>query len=450
MHQNLESVLAQVYGDRAAEQVTRYEAALTAYAQCFGDADGVDIFRAPGRVNLIGEHTDYNHGFVLPAALDKDILLLARQRHDRQLRLRNVATEYGPIEFAIAQSIPIGPPGDWGNYARGTAQTLVRVLGQEADTAVPGLDGLIVGTPPYGVPQGSGLSSSSALTVVLAVALAHYAGWQPRIGEMVQLCSDAEWYVGTRGGIMDQYVSLQAQRDHALFLDCRPDGGGVYTTRQLPLPQTHQLVIVDSGVHHHNVRGEFNLRVAACRAGVGLLRAAHPDITHLRDVQEQDWNRLAALLPNRARVDDLQAQGVTLDNIPGLTPETELRVRACCRHVWTENGRVLAALEAMRANDVARLGALMNQAHTSARDDYVISCPEVEILIEAAHEVDGVAGARPTGAGWGGCIIALVENEAVNDFQRHVENVYRRKTGRTPGIFACHSAPGAGCLVEGF
>ena len=246
---------------------------------------------------------------------------------------------------------------------------------------------------------------------------------------------------------MDQYVSLQAQRDHALFLDCRPSADGIFSTRQVPLPNTHQLVIVDSGVHHRNVRGEFNLRVAACRAGVGLVQREYPEVTHLRDMQRVDWAAFADLLPEVARVDALQAQGVNLDDIPGVATETELRVRACCRHVWTENARVLAALDAMDAGDVARLGMLMNEAHASARDDYQISCPEIEVLVNAAREVDGVAGARLTGAGWGGCMVALAENDAVNNLQSHISSRYHHAVGQMPSIFACRSAPGAGSIA---
>jgi galactokinase len=283
--------------------------------------------------------------------------------------------------------------------------------------------------------------------VVVAVALAHLAGWESTRPQLAHLCSDAEWYVGTRGGIMDQFAALCAQRDHALFLDCRPDRQGNYTYEPIPLPTTHQLMIVDSGVHHRNVRGEFNQRVAACRAGVGLLRQDRPNITHLRDVHTTSWGLLEPLLPEVTTAAALQAQGISLDEIPGLPLDAPLRVRACCRHVWTENHRVQRALTAMRDSDLATLGQLLNEAHASARDDYQISCPELEVLVKSARQVDGIAGARLTGAGWGGCIIALVQREAVTEFQAEVQQAYQEQTGRTAASFACQAGPGAGLVA---
>jgi galactokinase len=230
-------------------------------------------FRAPGRVNLIGEHTDYNHGFVLPVALDKDILLLVRPRSDGTIRLCNLEAEYPLLSFTIRPDIPSAPAGDWGNYARGAAQELDRRLGRE----LRGLDGLITGQPPYGVPRQVGLSSSSSLTVVVALTLAHLNGWQPEGTVLAQLCSEAEWYVGTRGGIMDQFIALLGRRDEALFLDCRPDAEGRYQTDHIPLPKDYRLLIADSGVHHQKVkRGAYNQRVASCRAGVESLRPDFP------------------------------------------------------------------------------------------------------------------------------------------------------------------------------
>jgi len=444
MNQQLLSELTNIYGDNAADQLTRYQNALTAFRTLYGSLDDVTIFRAPGRVNLIGEHTDYNHGYVMPAALDKDIMLLARPRADSVVRLSNVETHFPPVEFAIDPPIPVGAAGEWGNYARGAAHVLAEYLNRPPH----GFDGLVAGAAPHGVPQGAGLSSSSALTVVMAVALAHFVDWQPDPVALVQLCSDAEWYVGTRGGIMDQFVALLAQRNHALFLDCRPTAAPAYRTEPIPLPADYQLLVVDSGVHHTNTRSAFNRRVAACRAGVGLLRQLHVGITHLRDVQEIAWNDLEPQLPEVIDAQSLRAQGIDLDDIPGLTPDAPLKVRACCRHVWHENRRVLAAVDAMRRNDIAALGQLLYAAHASARDDYEISCPELDVLVEAARQVAGVVGARLTGAGWGGCMIALVHADARDEFTRHVHAQYRERTGRDAAIFACRTAPGAGFVAQ--
>jgi galactokinase len=213
----------------------------------------------------------------------------------------------------------------------------------------------------------------------------------------------------------------------------------------IPLPEDYSLLIADSGVHHQKVvRGAYNQRVAACRAGVGLLRPHFPGITHLRGVQSVPWNELADWLPEETTVREIGEQGIDVGDVPGLTSDTSLKVRACCRHVWTENQRVEAAVVALAAGDVATLGRLLNEAHASARDDYEISCPELEVLVNAACEVDGVAGARLTGAGLGGCIVAVVHRDAVSDFEAHVSEGFQTQTGRGTTIFACRSGPGAG------
>jgi galactokinase len=435
--------LVQIYGAGAERQQARYAAGLQTFTEHFGTHGEILIFRAPGRVNLIGEHTDYNHGFVLPTALDKDILLFLRPRPDPQIHLINAEANFAPFTFTISRDIPSAPPGDWSNYARGAAQALA----QQRREAPSGFEGLIVSAEPYGVPRGAGLSSSSALTVVVAVALAYLAGGQPPPAQFAQLCSDAEWYVGTRGGIMDQFAALLGQRDHALFLDCRPNASGNFTYEPIPLPTTHRLLVVDSGVHHHNIRGEFNQRVAACRAGVALLRRDRPDITHLRDVQNITWSALEPLLPEVITPAELQQRGLPLIDLPGLPADAPLRVQACCRHVWTENQRVLLAVDALRLNETAEIGRLLNEAHVSARDDYRISCPELEILVQLANEVDGVAGARLTGAGWGGCIIALVAAEAVSTVQDYIQARYHQATGRVAASFPCQAGPGAGLVA---
>ncbi len=443
MQQQLADALHAIYGAGATAQYDRYTAALVAYRARYGEAGPVSIFRAPGRVNLIGEHTDYNHGFVMPAAIDKDVLLLVRPRRDQEVHLANLENKFAPTTFTISASIPSAPPGDWSNYIRGAAQTLTQSMGKPA----PGVDALVVGAAPFGVPRGAGLSSSSAFTVVAAVALAGLSAWPTTGSPFAQLCSDAEWYVGTRGGIMDQFVSLFSQREHALFLDCRPDGNGTYHYQTIPLPAAYRLLVVDSGVHHGNVRGEFNQRVAACRAGVRLLQRSFPHITHLRDVHQVDWQELEPALPETVTTQALHAQGIDLGEIPGLDRQAPLRVRACCRHVWTENHRVEAALVAMQQNNIDELGRLLNAAHNSARDDYAISCPELETLITSANQVAGVAGARLTGAGWGGCMIALVHETAVAEFEQHVPQQFQRQFGRKPAIFPCQAGPGAGHVI---
>lgn len=435
--------LTPIYGHRASAQVERYGSALNRFWQIYGPGP-VHFLRAPGRVNLIGEHTDYNHGYVLPAALDRDVLLLARPRTDGRVHLHNMEPDFPSRAFDLSRQIPPVAPGDWANYAQGAAQEMVR----RHDGAVVGFDGLVSSQAPFGVPRGAGLSSSSALTVAVAVTLAHFAGWAWDGNQMAQLCSDGEWYVGTRGGIMDQFIALLGQRDHALFLDCRPDQAGHFHTQAIPLPKEYRLLVVESGVHHSNTRNEFNARVAACRAGVTLLRGNLPGITHLRDVEGVDWADLEAELPEAVSVDALAQAGHDLGDLPNVPGDLPLRVRACCRHVWRENQRVLAAVSALQAGDVVRLGELMAAAHVSARDDYRISVPEIEVLVQAAGEVDGCAGARLTGAGWGGCVIALVHADGVEAFTRHVTARYQAVTGCAPTLFPCQASPGAGWVTQ--
>lgn len=439
---DLSNQLESIYGPGAAEQTARYQAALDAFRVRFGPGP-VHIFRAPGRVNLIGEHTDYNHGYVMPIALDRDVLLLARKRTDREMRLSNLESEYPDSRFSVSHTLPNAPAGDWSNYARGPAQELSRLLG----SGVFGLDGLVSSAPPQGVPRGAGLSSSSALTVVMAVAFAHFAQWGWQGAEMARLCSDAEWYVGTRGGIMDQFIALLAQRNHALFLDCRPNSRGDFKTRAIPLPAGYQLLVMNSGVRHTNTHNEFNQRVAACRAGVAFLRRERPEITHLRDVEGVAWAEIEPLLPEEARMADLRTAGLELGHLPNVPADARLRVRACCRHVWTENRRVLATIRELEAGNLPAVGRLLDEAHASARDDYRISTPELEVLAEAARQIDGVVGARLTGAGWGGCVISLVPDAQVAEFRTHVARAYAEKTGQEATIFPCQAGPGAGLVA---
>jgi galactokinase len=284
------------------------------------------------------------------------------------------------------------------------------------------------------------------VVVATAVALAHQANIDYLTPAFAQECADAEWYVGTRGGIMDHFAALLTRRGHALFLDCRPQQDGSYRIRHIPFPSTHQLLVVDSGVHHDNIRGEFNLRVAACRAGVGLLRAHFPHVTHLRDVQEVPWDELTALLPESMTAQQLTERGVELGDIPGLDPMAPLNIRSCCRHVWHENNRVLRTLDALAQNEIAATGRLLTAAHQSARDDYGISTPELDFLVTSANAMPGVAGARLTGAGWGGCILVLVEADSIEPLQAALGDAFAATFGYTPAMFLCQAGPGAAYL----
>jgi galactokinase len=435
----INALLESCYGPTANEQTARYEQAFAHFRALYGEGQ-LQIFRAPGRVNLIGEHTDYNHGFVLPAALDKDVVMLARPRSDHTLCVANIEENYPPVEFALSGEIPPAPRGHWSNYLRGPAQMLA------SQHQLSGMDALVIGAPPHGVPRSVGLSSSSAIVVATAVMLAHQIKLPHNTPAFAQACADAEWYVGTRGGIMDHFAALLTQRDHALFLDCRPQADGGYITRHIPFPASHRLLVVDSGVHHDNIRGEFNRRVAACRAGVALLRATYPNITHLRDVQGIAWEQLAPYLPEVATAQQLTAQGIDLGDIPGLDPTAPLHIKSCCRHVWHENARVSQALQALAVNDINTFGALLTAAHFSARDDYAISTDELDYLVNTANALPGVVGARLTGAGWGGCVLIMVEANAIQQLQSELSTAYAATFGSAPAMFLCQAAPGAGYL----
>jgi len=394
-------------------------------------------------VNLIGEHTDYNHGFVLPVAIDRDILLLARPRADSSVNLHNTEPVFASRTFAVGFDIEPAEAGDWSNYVRGAAQ----MLAHHIERPLLGMDALVSAAPPQGTPRGAGVSSSSALTVVAALALAWLNDWSPERISFARQCSEAEWYVGTRGGIMDQFISLLALPEHALFLDCRPLGNGDYHLNHVPMPSGYRVLVANTGIRHTNVGGEFNLRVAACRAGVACLRERVADITHLRDVQHIAWEELAHIVPEVMSVSQARERGADLANLPLRDPDALLRVRACCRHVHSENRRVQAAVDALSAGDVTRVGELLDEAHTSARDDYDVSCPELEAMVNAVKKIDGTYGARLTGAGWGGCVVALVHQDALLDVESILPELYGASTGIEPHVFVCQPSSRAEHLL---
>ena len=434
-----QTILQEIYGEKAGAQRERYTAIHNHFLSLYGPGP-VQFFRAPGRVNLIGEHTDYNQGYVMPVAIDRDVLLAMRPRSDNRLRFANIEPQFEPFTIAIQPDIPRGEAGDWRNFVQGVAQTMAQTL----QRPLLGFDALVSAEAPFGVPRGAGLSSSSALTVVTAVALAHLNQWQPETAEFVQFCSDSEWYVGTRGGMMDQFISLLGQKGQALFLDCRPG----FHNELVPLPTDVAVLVINSGVKHQNTSGHFNRRVAACRAGVGLLQKPFPQVQALRDLEDIPWSQIEPHLPTSITVAELKQQGVNLDDLPGIRADVSLKVRARCRHVWSENGRVLQAKAAMQTQDVARLGQLLQEAHASARDDYEISCQEVETLVAILQAQSGVTGARLTGAGWGGCVVALVEQERVTAVAQQTIQQYVATTQIQANAFICQPGVGAGLVLH--
>lgn len=374
--------------------------------ETFGD--GRRLFRAPGRVNLIGEHTDYNDGFVMPAAISFSTWVAVTPLDGRKVSVfsENFSEQ---IEFDLDDASPRAT-GHWSDYVRGVAVTL-----EQAGHRLSGAR-LVIRSE---VPMGSGLSSSAALEVATAFALLANAGLRINRMDVARLCQRAEnEFVGARCGIMDQFVACWGQAGKALRLDCRS-----LEYWLLPLSEAARLVICNTMVKHELARGAYNERRAECEAGVRHLASARPGVRALRDVT----------------LADLELYGRDL-------PEAVYRR---CRHVISENARVIEAGEALQRGDLDRFGHLMNESHRSLRDDYEVSCDELDLMVELARQVPGVYGARMTGGGFGGCTINLVTPEHVEAFKRAVAEGYEKATGLWPEIYVCSAAQGAEQVIEG-
>ena len=361
-----------------------------------------NAFRAPGRVNLIGEHTDYNDGFVLPMAIDREVRIAARVRDDRVVRM--CAVDFGNALSAFSLDAPIAHDDQnrWSNYVRGVAWAL-----QSRGIIIPGFDLAIQGN----VPLGSGLSSSAALEVCAAVTFVEMASLKINRVEIAQLCQQAESeFVGVKCGIMDQFISALAQEGHALLIDCRD-----LSYRAVPLPQDVSVIVCDTGKRRGLVDSEYNNRRSECEQA-----AAKLGVKALRDVSIDDLNRhekdLPAIVFKRAR------------------------------HVVAENARVLQAIDAAKRNDAQAFGVLMNESHVSLKNDYEVSCAELDTMVEIARRQPGCFGARLTGAGFGGCTVSLVADDSALAFVEHVAREYRERTKLEPSIYVCHASAGAGML----
>ena len=365
------------------------------------------VFRAPGRVNLIGEHTDYNDGFVMPAAIGFSTWIAGAKRDDQILQ---AYSDHFDERVSLSLDALAGPPTQhWSDFIRGVAACL-----QNAGYKLSGANFLIHGE----VPLGAGLSSSASLEVATGLALSAISGIAiPRL-ELAKLCQRAEHeYVGTRCGIMDQFVASFGGAGRALMLDCRS-----LEYQLLPVPDDLRLVVCNSMVRHELASGEYNRRRADCEAGVKLLQPHLPGITALRDLEIEDLEKYESVLP--------------------------ALVYRRCRHVITENRRVLKAATALQSSDAVRFGQLMYQSHASLRDDYEVSCQELDLLVDLASSIGGVYGARMTGGGFGGCTVNLVKADCAAMFRTHVEQAYRKATGNTPDIYVCTPAQGAEALPE--
>ncbi len=371
-----------------------------AYQERFGERPQL-VVRAPGRVNLIGEHTDYNDGFVLPMAIDRAIWIALEPRADATIQVYSLdLAEDGAFDLSnFAHS-----GGGWLEYIKGVAWSV-----QQAGYTLRGWQGVMAGD----VPIGAGLSSSAALELASARAFAAVSdlAWQPAQMALLGQKAENEW-VGMNCGIMDQMISAVGQASHALLIDCRS-----LETQAVPLPAGTVVVVMDTATRRGLVDSAYNERRAQCEAA-----AAFFGVKALRDVTPEMF----------------AAQAGGLD----------LLTRKRARHIISENERTLAAVEAMNRVDARSLGQLMNASHISLRDDFEVSSPELNVIVELAQAQAGCFGARMTGAGFGGCAVALVQSAAANGFVHAVADSYQAKTQLEPNLYICQATNGAELIAE--
>lgn len=357
--------------------------------------------QAPGRVNLIGEHTDYNDGFVLPCAIDYQTVIACAKRDDRQVRV--IAADYDNEQDIFSLDEPIAPLNDkmWANYVRGVVKHL-----QKRNSDFAGVDMVIAGD----VPQGAGLSSSASLEVAVGTVFQQLYDLPLDGAEIAVNGQEAEnQFVGCNCGIMDQLISALGKKDHAMLLDCRTLG-----TRPVPMPEDIAVVIINTNFRRSLVGSEYNVRREQCEAG-----AAFFGQTSLRDVELEQF---------RAAEDKLD-------------PVVAKRVR----HVLTENARTLEAADVLARGDLARLAVLMAESHASMRDDFEITVPPVDMLVEIVKASLGDrGGVRMTGGGFGGCVVALMPLEMVESVKAAVEQQYEAKSGIKETFYVCKASEGAG------
>jgi galactokinase len=373
-----------------------------------GVSDRVRVVRAPGRVNLIGEHTDYNDGFVFPMAIEPEVSVVCRQRGDGRVRLASTLFPDNISEFSLQAAISPGPRGAWDNYSKGVAAELVA-----AGIPLVGMDALIGNT----LPPGGGLSSSAAVEVATAVALLTLAGMEMTPQRIALLCQKAEHeFAGVPVGIMDQTIVAAGRANHAMLLDCRDQA-----KQFIPLDARDvRVVVANSMVKHELSGGEYAERRRQCEEGVAYFKTVKPAVKALRDVTAAD------VTAAKEKLNDV--------------------VFRRCRHVVTENSRTTRAASELHHRNYEELGLLMVQSHQSLRDDYEVSTPELDFLVEESLKVKGVYGARMTGGGFGGCIVALAQPRAVEALTEQLKNAYAAKFGKEPTIFATAATAGAGVV----
>ena len=361
------------------------------------------FFRAPGRVNLIGEHTDYNDGFVLPIALNYQTIVGASRRDDEKVEVYSV--NYDELQKFDFNDAPRRATGEWINFVEGIGRVL------RAEAGKIGGANLLISSD---VPVGAGLSSSAAIEIAVGLALTTVSDAAIEKLPLALAGQRAEHeYVGTKSGIMDQFVVAFGRAEHALLIDCR----ALRAEEILLNLDDAELIVCNSGVKHALASSAYNTRRAECEKGVELLREHLPEIKALRDVGLTDFKRFESFLPDV--------------------------IRRRCRHVIAENARTLEAAQRFKRGDVASAGKLMSQSHASLRNDYEVSCRELDTLVQLAESFDGVYGARMTGGGFGGCTVNLVRREQSSEFIRFIGEEYERQIGRPAEIFRVEACDGA-------
>lgn len=380
---------------------------LDAFDLRFGPGGRPRLFFAPGRVNLIGEHTDYNGGHVFPCALTLGTYCAARVRADRALRLFSCNfPDAGIVETSIDETEAL-PGGCWGNYVLG----VVRAFTDAGYAPERGLDMAFFGD----IPAGSGLSSSAALEVLSGTALNAVFGFGIDGAALARLGQRAEnEFVGLSCGIMDQFASAMGKRGHAIFLDTETLQ---YRYAPLELDGAH-IVIVNSMVKHALAGSAYNDRRAECAGALAALRSVRPGLASLGALSPAEFDALADAIPDPV-----------------------CRKRA--KHAVYENARTVEAFDALQSGDLAQFGKLMNASHVSLRDDYAVSCPEVDLLTELAWKCPGVLGSRITGGGFGGCTVSIVSDAHAAQFRETVRREYKKATGLDAQIYTVSAGDGA-------
>ena len=377
---------------------------LERFYKVYGREGPVFVSRGPGRVNLIGEHTDYNGGYVMPMAIDRSIRIAFRPTCGSTVDVTSV--DYAGRETFDLLALEKRPDCSWINYPQGIAHVL-----REAGYEISGFEAVVAGD----VPTGAGLSSSAAFEVALILAFRQVGGLSIDRAEMARLCQRAEHtFAGVNCGIMDMYVSLFAERDRAVFIDCT-----TITHELEPLDSSRASVVVsDTGVKHQLAQSEYNTRRAECESAFAKLKDRLPNVATYKDICVEDFEANADVLAGN-----------------------ELK-RAT--HVVYENQRVLDSVRALRAGDLEAFGKLMNASHDSLREDFQVSCAELDLLVSLARGADGVYGSRMTGGGFGGCTVSLARPDAVDAFTDRVSKGYEAEIDREPRIYVFEPAEGAG------